>query len=70
MQYLEAMQGVVQQEVKGLKVERSNFRDLVHDAKWAASQGAAPDQAPVGCTTASICLLPFSDCIDSVAAYQ
>ena len=65
MQSLEAMQGVVQQEMKGLKAERSSFRDLVHDAKWAASQGAAPDQAPVSCTTAVTCLLPISVCIDT-----
>lgn len=47
MQSLEAMQGVVQQEVRGLKAERGSFKDLVHDAKWAASQGAGPDQASV-----------------------
>ena len=47
MQSLEAMQGVVQQEIKGLKAERGTFKDLVHDAKWAASQAAGPDQASV-----------------------
>lgn len=41
------MQGVVQQEMEGLKAERGTFKDVVHDAKWAASQAAGPDQASV-----------------------
>lgn len=45
MQSLEAMQGAVQQEMSCLRAERSTFKDLVHDAKWAARQAAAPDQA-------------------------
>lgn len=47
MQSLEAMQGVVQQEMKGLQAERGAFKDLVHDARWAASQAAGSDQASV-----------------------
>ena len=63
MQSLDTMQGVVQQEIKGLKAERGAFKDLMHDAKWAASQQAAADQAPVsailhcldGCLPANPC---------------
>ena len=47
VQSLEAMQGAVQQEMSCLRAERGTFRDLVHDAKWAARQSANPDQASV-----------------------
>ena len=59
MQSLEAMQGVVQQEMQSLKAERGTFKDLVHDAKWAASQAAGPDQASVSiCPAAELLRLP------------
>lgn len=47
LQSLEAMQGAVQQKMSCLRAERSTFKDLVHDAKWAACQAGAPDQASV-----------------------
>lgn len=62
MQSLEAMQGVVQQEMNGLKAERGSLKDLVHDAKWAASQTAGPDQASVSiCPTADLPMYLFHD---------
>ncbi|KAL0023938.1 hypothetical protein WJX77_001873 [Trebouxia sp. C0004] len=42
---LEEVQGVLGQEMQGLKAERSKFKDLLHDAKWTAAQAAGPDQA-------------------------
>jgi hypothetical protein len=47
MQSLEEVQGVLGQEMQGLKAERSKFKDLLHDAKWTAAQAAGPDQASV-----------------------
>lgn len=42
---LEEVQGVLGQEMQGLKAERTKFKDLLHDAKWTAGQAAGPDQA-------------------------
>ncbi|KAL0038138.1 hypothetical protein WJX79_004465 [Trebouxia sp. C0005] len=42
---LEEVQGVLAQEMQGLKAERTKFKDLLHDAKWTAVQAAGPDQA-------------------------
>jgi hypothetical protein len=47
MQSLEEVQGVLGQEMQGLKAERSKFKDLLHDVKWTAAQAAGPDQASV-----------------------
>ncbi len=47
LQSLEEVQGVLQQEMQGLKAERSKFKDLLHDAKSTAAQAAGPDQTSV-----------------------
>ena len=47
MQSLEEVQGVLGQEMQGLKAERTKFKDLLHDAKWTAAQAPGPDPASV-----------------------
>lgn len=60
VQSLEEVQGVLGQEMQGLKAERTKFKDLLHDAKWTASQAAGPDQASV--TSA---LFSYCPCVES-----
>ena len=60
MQSLEEVQGVLGQEMQGLKAERTKFKDLLHDAKWTASQAAGPVQASV--TSA---LFSYCPCVES-----
>lgn len=61
MQSLEEVQGVLGQEMQGLKAERSKFKDLLHDAKWTAAQAAGPEEAPVTSALFSHCPCVESD---------
>lgn len=60
MQSLEEVQGVLGQEMQGLRAERSKFKDLLHDAKWTAAQAAGPDQASVTFLLSSSTALVYS----------
>ena len=60
MQSLEEVQGVLGQQMQGLKAERTKFKDLLHDVEWTAAQAAGPDQASV-----TFALFSHCPCVES-----